>query len=127
MKRLTEIFGLNEGPFDDINKQLAGAKSVAGGSSQRTRVGASGAAQRAQADLDQSTSIVKKEAMPAASWNNKSVPELFQELVNLTDDLPPDMKVSALQVIQALQGKVEEKGGMGSSSMTRSMGSLKLQ
>lgn len=31
MKKLTEIYGLNEGPFDDVQNQLNGAQSLRGG------------------------------------------------------------------------------------------------
>lgn len=62
MKKLTEIYGLDEGEFDDINKQLGSSQSVAGrGTQSRQRVGQSGDVQRAQSDLDNSKSVFAKD------------------------------------------------------------------
>lgn len=76
---LAEMFGIvglpainkvtvTEGPYDDINRQLAGAKSVAGGGGgQRPRVGQGGDVQRAQTQLDTSRSVFKKPTDEAAT------------------------------------------------------------
>ncbi len=59
-KSLVEMYRIKEGPYDDINKSLSTAKSVAGnpsGQAQKPRVGADGASQKAQTDLDNSKSI----------------------------------------------------------------------
>lgn len=64
-KKLIEMYGLKEGPFDDLNKQLGSAKSVARdprAPQQRARVGQSGDVQKAQADLDQSKSVFDEAA-----------------------------------------------------------------
>jgi hypothetical protein len=78
-KLLFEMFGMKvvgtpainkikEGPFDDINKQMSGAKSVAGnGGATRARVGQSGDVQKAQADLDGARSVFKKDEAAAGA------------------------------------------------------------
>jgi hypothetical protein len=132
MKKLTEIYGLNEGPFDDINRQLAGAQSVARdprSPQQRARVGQSGAVQKAQADLDQSKSVFAKEAIE--NWDQLSVEELWHELAQLTESMPANERASALKLIMTLQKKVEggdSRSTFSSSYSTgRAVGGLKLQ
>lgn len=65
-RKLTEIYGLGEdSSLDAINKSLSGAKSVARdprAAQSPARVGAGGATQKAQGDLDQSKSIFDEAA-----------------------------------------------------------------
>lgn len=69
------------------------------------------------------------EALPASAWKDKTVEELVDELVNLTDSLPSTERASALAVLGALRDKVRGTGDQGSSSMTstKTFGSVKMQ
>lgn len=60
MKKLTEIYGIKEGPYDDLNKQLAGATSVAGSGGARGK--ADPRYKKTQDDLNASQSVAKREA-----------------------------------------------------------------
>jgi hypothetical protein len=140
VKRLTEIYGIKgEGHLDDVENQLNRSRSVLGGPTTEPSVRKHQDRARrhststgvAQSELDSAQSISKKEAVSAGAWDSKSTDELFDELVNLTDSLPPEMKSSVLQVIMALQKKVGDGADKTpfSPSMTasRSVGGLKLQ
>lgn len=133
MKKLTEIYGLDEGQFDDINRQLAGAQSVARDPrfpQQRTRVGQSGAAQRAQVDLDRSRSIFAKGAVGDKDWERMNVGELVDELLRLTTDLPQSIQARFRGLIDVLSRRIPDNVLNGrtssgpSSSVFRPVGGL---
>ncbi len=81
-KSLLEMYRIKEGPFDDINKQLGTAKSVArdprqsGGQQQRSN---DPAVKQAQGDLDNSKSIFDEAPMmPAQSMTVKDLIEFLK-------------------------------------------------
>lgn len=139
-----------EGPFDDLNKQLGGAQSVARdprSQQGQVRVGKGGGVQRAQADLDQSRSVFKREAFGAdaddikrqlASGKMDTYSCISRAIKMAGSGKDPVEVASALH--DALYGEGSKpqpiKGGSGmgspgpagSSSMTsQSVGGLKLQ
>lgn len=123
-RRLTEIYGLKEGPFDDINRQLGGAQSAARDPrtpQQKARVGSSGAAQRAQADLDQATSVAKREALGDEKTHpvDLTVDEMHA-IANWADMYGDDEDPKLLRKIEDALRRAEGSDGDSSSmSMTR--------
>ncbi len=76
-KKLTEIYGLREGPFDDINKQLGSAQSVARdprSSGRPQQKSNDPSVNKAQDDLNKSKSIFDEAPMmPAQSMTVKDL------------------------------------------------------
>lgn len=123
-KKLTELYHISEGSFDDINKSLSGAKSVAQDPRTKPRVGVSGAAQKAQADLDQSKSIFDEDSY------NEALGEGGTTAVNLTKSELRNIAVWAdeysfqpgvKELLKKIEDAISQAGGpSGGSSMSMS-------
>lgn len=132
MKKLIEMYGLKEGPFDSINKQLGSTKSVARdprAPQQKARVGQSGAVQKAQADLDQSKSVFDEAAGKTTALN------LTDEELNAIRRWAGEYREDpgAEELLKKIEDAENDGGGgtpfssSSSSSSSRSVGGLKLQ
>lgn len=119
-KSLVEMYRIKEGPYDDINKSLSTAKSVAGTpQAQKPRVGADGASQKAQTDLDNSKSIFDE----GSPWGEKGDIELsltkqeanaLAAFLDHRDDLRS--KLSGLMpALDALSDKLGDAGAQGTA------------
>lgn len=116
MKSLLEIYAIEEDDsVDDFNKQLSkGYTSLKGngGSTDSPRVGADGASQRAQTDLDQSKSIFDESRLRA----KRSLIELFASLSE-EDDKPKSKTAHEIDDVDFDFGdddEEEKKGDAGS-------------
>jgi hypothetical protein len=81
--KLTEIYGLKEGPFDDINKQLGGAQSVARdprAKQQQQSQARDPSLSKTQSDLNRSKSIFDGALTPGGAMTVKSLIALLQKL-----------------------------------------------
>lgn len=114
MKSLLEFFGIKEGPYDDLNRQLGQAQSLRGGprtepSVRRNQDRASRwtpSTARAQSDMDSAQSVVKREAAGDVTVNLTSVEaSILKGLVGEYHDGP-----ERGQLLKKLEGSGEESG-----------------
>lgn len=128
MKKLTEIYGLSEGPFDDINKQLGSAQSVARDPRSPQRGKYTGSTAKMQADVDSATSVVKKEAGYASGDDevpiNLTVREMTMIMAWAVEKQNPELQK---KFRAAINGADAAASSSSSSTVSHSVGGLKLQ
>lgn len=127
MKKLTEIYGLSEGPFDDINRQLGSAQSVAG--QPRGKSQGNPQFKKAQDDLNASRSVAKREATGDETMNLPLTADQCEALKRALQPSKsdPDIREILKQVEVISQNKPTTGGTSSSMSMGRAVGGLKLQ
>lgn len=116
--RLLEFFGMSEGEFDSLNRQLAGATSVAKPQRKYTPSTA-----KAQSDVDSARSVVKKEASGLGMQVHFTNQELDRIMDWAAEDQGDPMADAILKKVQDV-GRNGGTDGSGSDQSSGHPGSL---